>query len=86
MKHAPMLIACVLLTGCAGNADTYPRLLPTDQILAEPTLPDHIPRTATSSASVDAEAEARAAALRRRADALRGPVIEPEALARIRKD
>ena len=74
------LIACVaLLAGCGNAADPYPRLLPTDQILAEPALPDYTPQ-----AAVDAEAETRADALRRRADALRGPVIEPETLARIR--
>lgn len=85
MKHALTLIACAaLLSGCDGKDDPYPRLLPTDQILAEPTLPDHAPEAATSPATVDAEAEARAAELRRRADALRGPVIEPEALSRMR--
>lgn len=85
MKHALIPIACAaLLSGCGGDADTYPRLLPTDRILAEPVLPDHAPEAAASSAAVDAEAEARAEALRRRAEALRGPVIEPEARARMR--
>lgn len=84
MKHAPALIACVaFLAGCGNAADPYPRLLPTDQILAEPTLPDHAPVAAASPAAVEAEAEARAADLRRRADALRGPVIEPETLSRM---
>ncbi|MTE01364.1 hypothetical protein GIY56_13825 [Paracoccus sp. YIM 132242] len=82
MKNALTLIACAaLLSGCGD--EPYPSLLPTDRILAEPVLPDHAP-AATSPAAVDAEAEARAAALRRRADALRGPVIEPDALARMR--
>ncbi|SNR52819.1 hypothetical protein EYF88_12050 [Paracoccus sediminis] len=87
MKHALILCACVaLVPGCDASPEAYPRLLPTDQILAEPTLPDHAPAAATSPAVVDAQAEARAAALRRRADALRGPVIEPDALARIQSD
>ncbi|WP_207099532.1 hypothetical protein [Paracoccus shandongensis] len=85
MKHALTLIACAaLLSGCGNEADPYPRLLPTDQILAEPTLPDHAPDAAASPAAVDAQAKARAEALRQRADALRGPVIEPEARSRMR--
>ena len=84
MKHAVILTCALLLTGCGGEADPYPRLLPTDQILAEPTLPDHTPEAARSPAAVDAEAAARADDLRRRADALRGPVIEPETLSRMR--
>ncbi|MCZ0962301.1 hypothetical protein [Paracoccus benzoatiresistens] len=85
MKHVLTLIACAaLLSGCGGDAEPYPRLLPTDQILAEPTLPDHAPEAADSPAAVDVEAEARAAELRRRAEALRGPVIEPETLSRMR--
>jgi hypothetical protein len=84
MKHALILTACAaLLSGCEGESEPYPRLLPTDQILAEPTLPDHAPEAATSPAAVDAEAEARAAELRRRAEALRGPVIEPDTLSRM---
>jgi hypothetical protein len=79
MKHALILTCAAMLSACTGDAEPYPRLLPTDQILAEPALPDYTPQ-----AAVDAEAETRADALRRRADALRGPVIEPETLARIR--
>ena len=86
MKRILTLIACApLLSGCGGEADPYPRLLPTDRILAEPALPDHAPEAARSPAAVEAEATARAADLRRRADALRGPVIEPDALSRMRQ-
>lgn len=85
MNQVLILAACaVFLSGCTGASDPYPRLLPTDQILAEPVLPDHAPDAAASPAAVDAEAQARAAALRARAEALRGPVIEPEALSRMR--
>lgn len=85
MKHTLMLIACAaILSACAGESGPYPRLLPTDRILAEPALPDHAPDAAASSAAVDAQAQAHADALRQRADALRGPVIEPETLSRIR--
>ncbi|WP_295042562.1 hypothetical protein [uncultured Paracoccus sp.] len=83
MRHALILTCAATLAACTGDADPYPRLLPTDRILAEPVLPDHAP-AASSSTPVDAEAQARADALRRRADALRGPVIEPETLSRIR--
>lgn len=85
MKHVLIPVACALaLSGCGGAPETYPRLLPTDEILAEPVLPDHAPDAATSPAAVDAEAAARADVLRGRADALRGPVIEPETLSRMR--
>lgn len=86
MKHALILIAAaVSLAACVENTDRYPRLLPTDQVLAEPTLPDHAPEAAASPDAVDAEAESRAEALRRRAEALRGPVIEPGVLERMGK-
>ncbi|MGN7869895.1 hypothetical protein [Paracoccus sp. 22332] len=83
MRHALILTCVAALAACTGEADTYPSLLPTDRILAEPALPDHAPHAA-SSVAVDAEAQARADALRQRADALRGPVIEPDALSRMR--
>ena len=83
MKHLLVITIGAMLAGCTGESDPYPRLLPTDRILAEPVLPDHAP-DAASSAAVDAQAQARAEALQQRADALRGPVIEPETLSRIR--
>ncbi len=78
MRHA-LILTLALLAACDRNAEDYPQLLPTDRILAEPALPDATPRVA-----VDAQAQARADALRQRADALRGPVIEPEILSRMR--
>lgn len=84
MRQMLIIPLAALLAGCTGEARDYPRLLPTDQILAEPTLPDHAPDAALSPADVDAEAQARADALRQRAEALRGPVIEPGTLARMR--
>lgn len=82
MRHALILTCAAALAACTGDAETYPSLLPTDRILVEPALPDHAPRAA-SSAAVDAEAKARADALRQRAEALRGPVIEPDTLSRM---
>lgn len=81
MKHLLPLTCAAFLAACSTDTQSYPRLLPTDQILAEPVLPDHAPQSASSD--VEAEAQARADALRRRADALRGPVIEPDTLRRI---
>lgn len=85
MKHALILTCVLLLASCDGDAEPYPRLLPTDRILAEPTLPDHAPDAGATPVPVDAEAKARAAELRGRAEALRGPVIEPEARSRMRQ-
>lgn len=87
MKPILTLSACLaVLSGCANDAQTYPRLLPTAQVLAEPTLPDHAPDAAVSSAAVDAQAQSQADSLRRRADSLRGPVIEPEVLSRMSRE
>lgn len=82
MQHviilAPLLLAIPLLAGCAGGGD-YPALLPTDQVLAEPSLPD----APADPGQVTAETSARADALNARAEALRGPVIEPETARRM---
>lgn len=73
------------LAGCGGDdAGRFPALLPTQQILAEPVLPEHAAPAAASPAPTEAEAASRAEALRRRAGALSGPVIEADALARMR--
>lgn len=80
-----VVLSALALAGCgSGDDGRFPALLPTQQILAEPVLPDHAAAAAASPAPAEAEAAARAAALRRRAGALAGPVIEPEALARMR--
>ena len=75
MKHA-LTIFALMLSACAGTQD-YPRLLPTDQILAPPALPAHARDAAADPAPLVSAASARADALRARAEALRGPVVDP---------
>lgn len=44
MKKTPCLsalLAALALSACHNGAVDYPKLLPTQQILAEPTLPEH---------------------------------------------
>ncbi|MBU2957464.1 hypothetical protein Q4511_12090 [Paracoccus sp. 1_MG-2023] len=79
MKYASALL--LLLAACSEGGD-FPRLLPTDQILADPALPAHAQPVAAAPEQVLTQADARAAALRARADALRGPVVEDEIKAR----
>lgn len=77
-------IACAaLIAGCDSRQDPYPSLMPTDRLLAEPTLPDHAADAALSPDPGDARIQGHADALRRRAEALRGPVIEPEIRSRL---
>ena len=65
-------IACALavlvpvLTGCSDRMGDYPKLLPTEQLLADPALPAH---AADAPEDIDAALEARAAGLARRATA-----------------
>lgn len=84
MRNRPILALCAAcaLSACAGGQDDYPRLLPTEQVLAEPALPAHA-ATVAADAPPEAAVVARAEALRARADALRGPVIEPGTRARM---
>lgn len=85
MKHAHILAAlCAIaaLSACERNGAGYPRLLPTDQLLAEPALPAHATETGPRAAPTEA-LETRADALRRRADGLRRPVIDPASRARM---
>lgn len=77
------LAVLLLPPACGPRDDAYPALLPTAQILAEPILPDHAVPAARAPDAVDAEAASRAEALRRRAEALRGPVIDPATRARL---
>lgn len=87
MKNALFLTACLLATNaCNKQADNYPSLMPTAQVLAEPTLPSHSADAVTSSQHVDAQAAARAQALRNRAEALKKPVIEPEMRERMQQN
>ena len=82
-RSIPGILAALALAGCGDAVGDYPALMPTDQLLAEPALPDHVPDAARSPAAVEAQAQTRAADLRRRAEALRGPVIEPDILSRM---
>ncbi|WP_410219476.1 hypothetical protein [Paracoccus sp. (in: a-proteobacteria)] len=77
MTHAPALTVILLLAAC-GAAPDYPALLPTAQVLAEPAVPTHAVTATNTDAPVVAAEEGRAAALRARAEALRGPVVEPD--------
>ncbi|SMO54850.1 hypothetical protein [Paracoccus laeviglucosivorans] len=75
----------LLLAGCGDRMGDYPALMPTDQLLAEPTLPEHAQDAATDPTATDAALQGRAAGLsgrsgatpansadlKRRADALR---------------
>ena len=84
MRYTILILTGMLnVAGCDSQTDAYPRLLPTDQVLAEPALPEHSAEAATSPAAVDADATARAEALRKRAEALRGPVIESDLRSRM---
>lgn len=80
MKMHPFAVATcatLILSACHNGAADYPALLPTQQILAEPTLPDHSASAAVDPEATQAATSARADALRRKADALNAPVIEP---------
>ncbi|MCQ0969924.1 hypothetical protein MLD63_05730 [Paracoccus sp. TK19116] len=68
----------LLLAACAADDQAYPRLLPTDEILAEPVLPDHAAGASSAPEPVEDDLERRGSGLRDRANALRRPVIEPE--------
>lgn len=67
---------CLGLTACSGVDDDYPQLLPMDQILTDPT-------PVSDPVAVQAQLGGGAAALRARAAALRGPVIDPATRARM---
>lgn len=69
-----LIFALGLLTACNGGPD-YPSLMPTDDLLREPDLPAH---AGAPTESPEAALTARADALRARAEALSGPVIEQD--------
>lgn len=81
MKRAlPLMLPLgLMLAACVDPGGDYPALLPSDQILAEPSLSPE----AADPATVETALAARASALRARAEALRGPVIEPPIRARM---
>lgn len=88
MRHVVRLATLPLLllaAGCDRNAAPYPTLLPTQQILSEPALPDHAADAGANPDAIDAATEDRADALRGRAEALRRPVIEPDFRARMER-
>lgn len=80
MKRIALLVL-PLIAACSATQGDYPQLLPTAQILAQPTLPDYVPPQAP--ASVNDALTGQADTLRNRADALRGPIIDPATRARM---
>lgn len=66
-----LVLALPLLAGCGrADDDSYPRLLPLDQLTAEPAVPAHASDAIADPDSVRGE-------LRARADAARGTVPAP---------
>lgn len=79
----PALFPPLLLVACGDAGTGYPALIPAEFILAEPALPDHAGAGATDPAAASGPALSRAGSLSDRADALRGPVIDPATRARM---
>ena len=75
MRHRPAALILVLMLSACSEGGTYPDLLPTDRILAEPAMPAHARAARVDPAPVTATTGARAEALQARAEALRGPVV-----------
>lgn len=63
-----------LLAACSAGTDDYPRLLPTQQILAEPALPDHAAPAIEADRPVRDTVEAQGAATRGAGEAIPDPV------------
>ncbi|HWL59083.1 MAG TPA: hypothetical protein VNQ78_20725 [Paracoccus sp. (in: a-proteobacteria)] len=63
-RNGLALAALLALAGCDDRMGDYPALLPTDQLLAEPRLPQHAAEVAASPDSVAHGLEGRAAGLR----------------------
>lgn len=57
------ILTCLLLSACADHGVDYPALMPTDQLLAEPSIPGHAEIAATSPDQVAADLAAAGAAL-----------------------
>lgn len=68
------LVLIAATAGCTEPRDDYPQLMPTDQLLAPPELPEAGLDPQATRAATSAEGDA----LRARAEALKTPVIEPE--------
>lgn len=58
-----VLMATLPLLGCGDRSGDYPTLLPTDQVLAEPSIPGHAQIAANSPDQVVADLETAGAAL-----------------------
>lgn len=85
---APILLAALLLAACAAPPDLpqtagaaegteWPRLVPLQPLLAA------VPPGGTAAPAQTAVVEGRLDSLRTRADALRGPVVDPGTRARM---
>ncbi len=82
----PVLALMLLgtLAACGGARDDYPALVPMEQLLAAPAAPTHASAAIADPVATQGSLDGEAAALRARADALRGPVIDAETAARMR--
>lgn len=60
-------LALAMLAGCGDGGDDYPKLMPTDQVLAPPALPGHAADAARDPTSVSDALNARSQALAGRA-------------------
>ncbi|TRW96252.1 hypothetical protein FNJ84_13265 [Paracoccus sp. M683] len=64
---------CLAAAGCSDDAADYPRLLPTQQILAEPSLPDHAGPITDNADPLRQAVQARGAATQARAGTIADP-------------
>ena len=82
LRILPLSVLCFAAVACTDGSGDYPRLLPTEQILAEPALPDHAGPATSSADPVRDTVEAQGAATRSRADAIPDPVDDGALAAR----
>lgn len=82
MLRALPFLLLALVAGCDRSDGDYPRLLPTQQVLAEPVLSENAGPAAVSPDPVRGSVESRAAALRNRAAAIPDPVDDAALAAR----
>lgn len=88
MTRFQMLPALLALTGtlaaCGGPDGDYPALVPMEELLATPGIPEHAATAMADPAPTQGDLDGQAAALRARAEALRHPVIDAATAARMR--
>lgn len=88
MTRFQILPALLALSGtlaaCGGPRDDYPTLVPMEQLLATPEIPEHAATAMADPAPTQGGLDNQAATLRARADALRRPVIDAATAARMR--